>query len=286
VWIFIQGRKHVNHSGTIYRCEPSMFLLTSVEVQVVSQIVEASEEVPFLCLLLHLEIPLVFEVLGKNLFPERTSPAAGGGIAVGKVPGPLLESFYRLFNLLDAPDDIPFLGELIQREIVYHLLRSPQGGTLRAIATVGGQRHRTAKAVAWLRTNYTKPLRIEELAKIAQMGVSTLHHHFHALTAMSPLQYQKNLRLSAARERMLVEGMDVASAAYGVGYESTSQFNRDYHRRFGQSPKRDIKSLRLKDVLGCANRPIPLPEDSAINHDLDFDANEPGVPRWFRWVRV
>jgi transcriptional regulator GlxA family with amidase domain len=146
---------------------------------------------------------------------------------------------------VDASEDIPFLSNLIQREIVYRLLRGPQGERLRAIATLGDQSHRTAKAIASLRANYTKPLRVEKLAAIARMGMSTLHHHFRALTAMSPLQYQKQLRLAAARERMLIEGLDAASAAFEVGYESASQFNREYKRFFGQPPMRDIKVRRL-----------------------------------------
>jgi AraC-like DNA-binding protein len=116
---------------------------------------------------------------------------------------------------------------------------------LRAIATLGDQSHRTAKAIAWLRANYMKPLRVEELAEFARTGMSTLHHHFRSLTATSPLQYQKQLRLVAARERMLVEGIDAASAAFEVGYESASQFNREYKRFFGQPPMRDIKVRRL-----------------------------------------
>jgi transcriptional regulator GlxA family with amidase domain len=159
----------------------------------------------------------------------------------------LLKPFCRLLDLRDAPEDIPFLSNLIQREIVCRLLRGPHGERLRAIATLGDQSHRTAKAIAWLRANYTKPLRVEELAEVARMGMSTLHHHFRALTAMSPLplQYQKQLRLVAARERMLVEGIDAASAAFEVGYESASQFNREYKCFFGQPPMRDIKVRRL-----------------------------------------
>jgi len=148
-------------------------------------------------------------------------------------------------DLLDAPEDIPFLSNLIQREIVYRLLRGPQGERLRAIATLGDQSHRTANAIAWLRANYTKPLRVEELAGIARMGMSTLPHHFRALTAMSPIQYQKQLRLVAARERMLVEGIDAARAAFEVGYENATQFNREYKRFFGQPLMRDIKVRRL-----------------------------------------
>jgi len=166
-------------------------------------------------------------------------------MAVGKSPIEMLSACSRLLGLLDTPRDIPFLGSLMQREILYRLLRSPLGKHLRAIATLGEQSNRTARAVGWLRTNYDKPLRVEELASVAQMGVSTLHHHFRSLTAMSPLQYQKRLRLHAARVRMLTEGIDAASAAFEVGYESASQFNREYSRLFGQPPMRDIKTRRL-----------------------------------------
>jgi AraC-like DNA-binding protein len=123
-------------------------------------------------------------------------------------------------------------------------LRTPQGERLRAIATRGDLSHRTAKAITWLRTNYTKPLRMEELAEVSRMGVSTLHHQFRALTAMSPLQYQKQLRLQAARQRMVTDGLDATTAAYEVGYESVSQFSREYSRFFGQPPMRDAKALR------------------------------------------
>ncbi len=142
-------------------------------------------------------------------------------------------------------EDIPFLSHLIEREIVYRILRTPQGERLRAIATAGDPSYRTARAIAWLKANYAKPLHVGELATIARMGVSTLHHQFRALTAMSPLQYQKQLRLQAARERMLMDGMDATSVAFEVGYESVSQFNREYSRLFGQPPTRDVKSLRL-----------------------------------------
>ena len=163
---------------------------------------------------------------------------------LGKTTVDLLKPCSRLLDLLDAPEDIPFLSSLVQREIIYRLLRGPQGARLRSIATLGDQSHRTAKAIAWLRANYAKPLRVEVLAEVASMGMSTLHHHFRALTAMSPLQYQKQLRLVAARERMLIEGLDAASAAFQVGYESPSQFSREYKRFFGQPPVRDIKARR------------------------------------------
>jgi len=214
-------------------------------VPVVSQIVAASEEVPLLSLLLKLDMPVVREILSQEELQTHDSSSQARGIAIGKTTVDLLKPCSRLLDLLDTPEDIPFLSSLIQREIVYRLLRGPQGERLRAIATLGDQSHKTAKAIAWLRAHYTKPLRLEELAEAAHMGTSTLHHHFRALTAMSPLQYQKQLRLVAARERMLIEGLDAASAAFDVGYESASQFNREYKRFFGQPPIRDIKARRV-----------------------------------------
>jgi AraC-like DNA-binding protein len=243
--VFVQGRKRITLAGTTYLCDESTFVLSSIDVPVVSQIVAASEDVPLLSLLLKLDMAVVREILSQEEFhvPDGSSPARG--IAIGKTTVDLLKPFCRLMDLLDVSEDIPFLSNLIQREIVYRLLRGPHGERLRAIATLGDQSHRTSRAIAWLRTNYTKPLRVEKLAEVARMGMSTLHHHFRALTAMSPLQYQKQLRLVAARERMLVEGIDAASAAFEVGYESASQFNREYKRFFGQPPMRDIKVRRL-----------------------------------------
>jgi AraC-like DNA-binding protein len=156
----------------------------------------------------------------------------------------LVSSCCRMMDLLEVPREIPFFSKLIQREIIYRLLQGSQGARLRAITTLGDQSHRTAKAVAWLRSNYDKPLRVEQLATIAGMSRSMLHQHFRSLTAMSPLQFQKRLRLHAARQRMITGELDAASAAFEVGYESPSQFNREYRRFFGQPPMRDIKALR------------------------------------------
>ncbi len=243
--VFVQGEKHINVGNVTYVCDGSTFLLSSIDLPVVSQVTRATPEEPMLGLLLKLDMPEVRKILSEQELPLPDEASGARGMAVGVTPVELLDACSRLMDLLAAPRDIPFLGGLIQREIIYRLLQSPQGQHLRAIATSGEQSHRTAKAVAWLRANYAKPLRVEELASIAQMGLSTLHHHFRSLTAMSPLQYQKQLRLHVARERMLNDDLDVASAAYGVGYESISQFNREYSRFFGQPPGRDIKSRRL-----------------------------------------
>ena len=247
--VFVQGRKLVNLNGILYLCDESSFLLSSIDVPAESQIIEASEQVPMLSMFLRLDMPTVREVLSREDLPEPATSVKPRGIAVGETTVGLLDACSRLIDLLDTPEDIPFLDHLIQREILYRILRTPQGERLRAIATTGELSHRTARAIAWLRANYAKPLHIEDLATTARMGVSTLHHQFRALTAMSPLQYQKRLRLQMARQRMLMDGIDATSAAYEVGYESVSQFNREYSRFFGQPPIRDIKTLRDNKVV-------------------------------------
>ena len=247
--VFVQGKKRMSLGGTEYLCSPSSFFLSSIDVPIESQIVEASVEVPLLSMLLRLDMSIVREMLNREDLAESQVSSQGRGVAVGEAPAGLLKACSRLMELLDIPDDIPFLSHLIQREIIYRVLRTPQGARLRTIATTGDLGNRTARAISWLRDNYTKPLHMEELAGISRMGVSTLHHQFRALTAMSPLQYQKLLRLQRARERMLMDGVDATSAAYEVGYESVSQFNREYSRFFGQPPMRDIKALRTTNIV-------------------------------------
>jgi AraC-like DNA-binding protein len=243
--VLVQGEKRINLGKTTLICNESTFLLTSVALPVVSQVTRATRESPILGLILTLDIPEVRKILSEEEFSFPEEVADARGMAVGETSIELLDACSRLVDLLDSPRDISFLSDLIQREVIFRLLRSAQGMHLRAIATLGEQSHRTAKAVTWLRTNYEKPLRVEELAAMAQMGISTFHHHFRALTAMSPLQYQKQLRLHVARERMLAGDLDASSAAFEVGYESASQFNREYGRFFGQPPMRDIKAHRL-----------------------------------------
>jgi AraC-like DNA-binding protein len=243
--VCVQGEKRIIVGGTTHICDGSTFLLTSIDLPVVGQITKASKEEPFLAMSLKLEMPVVREILSQDEFLVPEVAFGVRGMAVGKTPAEMLDACLRLLGLLETPRDIPFLASLMQREILYRLLQGPLGKHLRAIATLGEQSNRTAKAVGWLKANFDKPLRVEELASVAQMGVSTLHHHFRSLTLMSPLQYQKRLRLHAARVRMLTEGLDAASAAFEVGYESASQFNREYSRLFGQPPMRDIKTKRL-----------------------------------------
>lgn len=245
--VIAQGRKRVELGREAFIYDESRFLLTSIDLPVVSQLIEASEEKPFIGLLLKLEMPVVRELLSGEEIHVAKAPPNSPAMATGETTPELLSACCRLVDLLEAPEDVPILSGLIQREIIYRILRSPEGARLRAIATRGDQSHRTAKAIALIKANYAKPLRVEELAQIAGMGLSTFHSHFRELTAMSPLQYQKQIRLQAARSRMLMDGLDAASAAFEVGYESASQFNREYSRFFGQPPMRDIRALRSAD---------------------------------------
>ncbi|WP_243648182.1 AraC family transcriptional regulator [Acidipila rosea] len=249
VTIFVQGRKQINIGGVEYHCDETSFLIACIDLPIQSQIIEASAAAPQLSMRLRLDMQIVREVVSREDLPQGKSSADRRGLAVGQSTAALLGASTRLIDLLDTPEDIPFLGHLIEREIIYRILRTAQGERLRVIATAGNLSHRTAKAIAWLSANYARPLRMEELAEIARMGVSTLHHQFRALTAMSPLQFQKQLRLRAARERMLRDGLDATSAAYEVGYESVSQFNREYSRFFGQPPMRDIKAIRNGNIV-------------------------------------
>ena len=217
--VVAQGRKRVALGPTSFIFDESRFLLTSLDLPIIGQVIEASDEKPFLCLGLKLEMSVVRELLSREEIP---GPAMSDTLAMatGETTSELFSACCRLLELLEQPQDIPFLSGLIQREIIYRILQAPAGARLRAIATLGDQSQRTAKAIAWIKANFAKSLRIDELAGVAGMGVSTFHNHFRALTAMSPLQYQKQLRLQAARSRMLIDGLDAASAAFEVGYES------------------------------------------------------------------
>ncbi|MDE1178064.1 MAG: AraC family transcriptional regulator [Edaphobacter sp.] len=243
--LFAQGGKRIQLGGVDYLCDNSSFFLSSIYVPIESQVTQASPAKPLLTMKLFLDMAGVREMLNREDFivPKQSS-SRERGVAVGESTAGLLSACIRLIDLLSSPEDIPYLHPLIQREIVYRVLRTPQAQSLRAVVTSGDLSNRTAHVMSWLRTNYAKPLRMEELAEIARMGVSTLHHQFRALTSMSPLQYQKQLRLESARERMVMNGIDANTAAFEVGYESVSQFSREYSRHFGLPPIRDVKAMR------------------------------------------
>jgi transcriptional regulator GlxA family with amidase domain len=183
------------------------------------------------------------------LIPDVPGPTVAETAAFGVSPVtlPLLDPWLRLLALLDAPADIPVLAPLFEREILYRLLQGPQGGVLRQIALADGRLSQIRRAIMWIRAHYDEPLRIEALAEIAGMSGASFHRHFRAATAMSPLQYQKHLRLQQAR-RLLIANQDASQAGYAVGYESASQFSREYARAFGASPARDAMRLRTEGV--------------------------------------
>ncbi|GMV94853.1 MAG: AraC family transcriptional regulator [Candidatus Hydrogenedentota bacterium] len=239
-----QGAKRVTLGDDTYVYDAHRYLITSVHLPTVFQIIDASEAKPYLGLRLMLDQREISQLMLDSNLPAPRTQQSSRGMATGEVTLPLLSAIQRLVDLLDDERDIPILAPTIQREITYRLLVGEQGARLRQIATAGSQSQQIARAIDWLNGNFAKPLRVEELAKQSNMSTSTFHHHFRSMTALSPLQYQKNLRLQEARRLMLMERMDASTAAFEVGYESPSQFSREYSRLFGQPPLRDISNLR------------------------------------------
>lgn len=242
--LIAQGRKRVDLGKQCYSFGQSTFLLTSIELPIISRVSTASAAKPYLAFFFKLDMTMVREVLHAEEVHVPAPDVRAGGMALGETTEQLLAPCSRMMDVLATPEDIPFFGKLLQREIIYRLLQGSVGDRLRSVATLGDQSHKTAKAVAWLRENFEEPINVDQLATIAGMSRSTLHHHFRGLTAMSPLQFQKQLRLHSARQKMLTDELDAASAAFQVGYESPSQFNREYKRFFGKPPMRDVQALR------------------------------------------
>lgn len=227
-----------------YLCDSGSFLLSSVALPLGGLIVQATKQKPLLILRLTIEMQLVRDVLASKSFSESATPRARG-IVRGSTTPELLNACSRLLELLDSPTDIPYLNSHIQLEILYRLLRMPQGVTLRHIATSGDATNRIATAVSWVKRNYAKPVHMAELSAMTGVSQATFNAKFRALTGLSPLQYQKQLRLFAAQDRMVIDGEDASVAAYAVGYESVSQFNREYSRLFGAPPMKDVRSRRV-----------------------------------------
>lgn len=244
VCLVAQGAKRVLLGDDTYVYDADHYLITSVHLPTVVQILTASPEKPYLGLRLKLDLREVSQLMADSNLPAPRTHQSSRGMATGKVTAPLLAAFQRLVDLLGNEEDIPILAPIIQREIIYRLLVGDQGTRLRQIASAGSQSHQIAKVIDWLKGNFARPLRIDDLAAQARMSASTFHHHFRSTTALSPLQYQKRLRLQEARRLMLAERMDAATAAFEVGYESPSQFSREYNRFFGAPPLRDITNLR------------------------------------------
>jgi AraC-like DNA-binding protein len=241
-----QGAKTVMLGNEKFRYGGNDYLLTSIGLPVMSQVVEASEQRPYLCFVVDIDMGQIVSLYNEIGAPPVAVDACERGMGVGQLTAPLLDASARLLSLLTTPQAIPVLAPLIRKEIAYHLLTGPQGAGLVQRAALESQTHRIGRALEWLRENFTQPLRIDELAARVNMSVSSLHHQFKALTAMTPLQYQKTLRLRDARKLMLIDMVDAGAAGHRVGYESASQFSREYARQYGLSPGRDIAQARLR----------------------------------------
>jgi AraC-like DNA-binding protein len=244
ICVIAQGAKRVLLGDETYVYDAQHFLITSVDLPTVAEIIDASREKPYLGLILKLDQREISQLMVDSNLPPPRPQQSSRGMATGEVTLSMLSTFQRLIELFDEPKDIPILAPIIKREIFYRLLVGDQGARLRQIASAGSQSQQIARAIDWLKGNFTKPLRIDDLAAQVNMSTSTFHHHFRAVTAMSPLQYQKWLRLNEARRLLLSENQDATTAAFQVGYESPSQFSREYSRLFGAPPLRDITSLR------------------------------------------
>ena len=248
VALIAQGGKQVTLGSDTFHYSRMQYLLTSVDLPVQVRVVEASVEAPHLCVVLGIDIADVAALLDSEstgTAQQQPIPATRG-ISVSDVSPELLDAMLRLVRLLDQPGDIATLAPLIRRELTYRLLNGPVGARLRHMALASSQSHQVKQAIDWIKVHYAQPLRIEHLAGMANMSMSSLHHHFKAITAMTPMQYQKLLRLQEARRLMLVEQIDAGTAGYRVGYASESQFSREYSRQFGRAPMRDVGQVRAR----------------------------------------
>jgi len=242
--VIAQGSKEVFLGEERYQYDPAHYLLTTVELPVVSQVLEASKEQPYLSMRLQLDPTLVGSVLVEANVPLPPGQGDVKAMDVSPLDASLLDAVVRLVRLLDSPTEARILAPLVTREIVSRLLMGAQGARLRHIAVLGGYTHCMSRAVDLLRKYFTQPLRMESIAQELGMSVSGFHHQFKAVTAMSPLQFQKRLRLQEARRLMLGEHLDAASAGYRVGYDDAAHFNREYKSLFGLPPMRDVERLR------------------------------------------
>jgi AraC-like DNA-binding protein len=242
--VVVQGRKRALLNDEVFHYDALNYLVVSVTLPAMGQVLEASNERPYLCLRLNLDLEEVARLL-LELGDRGPAPSeADRGLFVARLDESLLDAVLRMVRLLDAPDDIAVLAPVVLREIYYRVLRGELGHRLVDLSQGGGGNHRIVRAIEWLKQRYAAPLRIEDLAEAVHMSPSALHHRFKSVTAMSPLQYQKHLRLHEARRLMFANGVECSTAGHLVGYESASQFSREYRRLFGAPPRAEIARLR------------------------------------------
>ncbi|MDY3809786.1 AraC family transcriptional regulator [Desulfovibrio sp. PG-178-WT-4] len=244
--VVVQGKKWVRIGMEDIQYGEQTCFIAGINMPVSSCVLEASEDKPFLSMSLELDKSLLAGLAAKVPPPAEDRIQSSAGAAVQEVSPELLDAFLRLLELLESPGQAEVLGDLIRQEIYYRLLTSPFGYHLRMLSTLGSQSHQINKAIMWLRENYRESLHVEKLAGRLNMATSTFHKYFKEITTLSPLQYQKRLRLSEAQRLMLSGDYDVTQAAFAVGYESATQFNREYKRLYGESPRKDI--MKMKNV--------------------------------------
>lgn len=243
--VVLQGAKQILFGQDTLDYGAMECLVVSMELPATGRIAKASPSEPFIGITIDFNVAMIREVL-EQLGPSSVTDAGPGPcVFVGQVDEPLAECVLRLVRMADTPKAVPILYPSVMREICYWLLSGPHGGGIRKLALPETQTERVAKAIYFLRDNFTRTLRVEQLAETARMSPSSFHQHFKALTSMTPLQYQKQLRLLEARHLMVSDALGVAEAAFRVGYESASQFSREYSRMFGAAPKRSVMSLKI-----------------------------------------
>jgi AraC-like DNA-binding protein len=242
--IIAQGRKQVMAGATIHVYDPAKYLVVSVDMPIVGQILQASADAPYLCFMLDLDPAIIGALMLETKIAHADSATPGPALSLTTVTPPVVDAAVRLLRLLETPADIPVLAPLAEREILYRLLVGDQTSRLRQIAFAESKLQQVNRAIGWIKHHFRAPFRIETLAAEARMSPSALHEHFKAVTSMSPLQYQKQLRLQEARRLILLQSLDAAMAGHTVGYDSPSQFSREYKRLFGAPPARDIARLR------------------------------------------
>ncbi len=244
ICVVVQGRKHALLGDEIYVYDPLNYLVISVTLPMTGQIIEASEQRPYLCMRIGIDTAIIGDLLVDRDPRGNGKAVEGRGLYVARMAAELADAVLRLARLLDQPRDASVLAPLIVREIHYRVLHGELGHRLREVCVADSQAQRISRAIALLRSRYAEPLTIEELASAAHMSTSSLHHRFKEVTTLSPLQFQKQLRLHEARRLMLTHGIEAATAAHRVGYESPSQFSREYRRLFGAPPRREIDTIR------------------------------------------
>ncbi|MBD2076881.1 AraC family transcriptional regulator [Phormidium sp. FACHB-592] len=243
--IIVQGKKETLLGKETYYYGTAQYIVVTVDLPLSGNIIEATPEQPYLCFKLSLDATQLWDIIDQIQRHPDQKESSVRGLFVSEANAPLIECATRLTRLLDTPEDIPFLAPMMIREIYYRLLMGGQSEAVWQIATSGSQMQRIAEVINQIKAEFTKSLNMDDLAKQASMSSASFHRHFKAVTSMSPLQYQKQLRLLEARRLMLAEDVDATRAAYQVGYESPSQFSREYSRMFGAPPKKDVERLRV-----------------------------------------